>query len=193
MSNFWTISTPHLKLRRIRSRSNWIIVQLGCPLSRHNELRFRLNALDAHDRELVALATAKNNIESFIYDTRDKLEHDVNYQKALTEEDKTKILDQLTETDNWLWDDGITADVKTLKSKLDELKKSTKSLLVRIRESELRPQKVKELKEALNTTEAFVQTSRLLFIKKDDEEKPITEAEIDSLEKIMQETTVGSH
>lgn len=149
----------------------------------------KLDALDAHDQQLVALAKAKNNIESFIYDTRDKLEHDVNYQKALTEEEKTKISEQLTETDNWLWDEGITADVKTLKSKLDDLKKLTKGLIVRIRESELRPQKIQELKDALNTTEAFVQASRLLFIKKDDEEKPITEAEVDSLEKIITETT----
>jgi len=148
----------------------------------------KLNALDAHDQQLVALATAKNNIESFIYDTRDKLEHDVNFQKALTEDDKTKILEQLTETDNWLWDEGITADVKTLKSKLDELKKLTKSLLVRIRESELRPQKIKELKEVLNATEAFLQAGRLLFIKQDEEEKPITEVELDSLEKVIQDT-----
>jgi molecular chaperone DnaK (HSP70) len=70
-----------------------------------------LNALDVHDRALVALATAKNNLESFIYDMRDKLEHDVIYQKALSSEEQTKISEQLTETDEWLWDDGITADV----------------------------------------------------------------------------------
>ena len=74
----------------------------------------RLNTLDVHDRELVALATAKNNLESFIYDMRDKLEHDKDYKKALSSDEQTKITDQLTEMDTWLWDDGVTADVKVI-------------------------------------------------------------------------------
>ncbi len=68
--------------------------------------------MDEYDRELLALATAKNNLESFIYDMRDKLEHDSIYKKAVTPEDATKINDKLTEIDTWLWDDGINADVK---------------------------------------------------------------------------------
>lgn len=74
----------------------------------------RLNTLDVHDRELVALATAKNNLESFIYDMRDKLEHEKDYKKALSSDEQTKINDQLTEMDTWLWDDGVTADVKVI-------------------------------------------------------------------------------
>lgn len=68
--------------------------------------------MDEHDRQALALATAKNNLESFIYDMRDKLENDVNYKKAVTTDDHTQISDKLTEVDAWLWDDGITADVK---------------------------------------------------------------------------------
>lgn len=73
---------------------------------------FRLSNLDAHDRELVALSTAKNNLETFIYDTRDKLEHDSKYRKALTSDEQTKITEKLTEIDGWLWEDGMNADVK---------------------------------------------------------------------------------
>ncbi len=40
-----------------------------------------------------------------------------------------------------------------MKSKLDELKSLTKSLILRVREVDLRPQKIQELKEALNLTE----------------------------------------
>ncbi len=82
------------------------------PHPKTDVINFRLIALDEYDRELLALATAKNNLESFIYDMRDKLEHDSIYKKAVTSEDKTKINDKLTEIDTWLWDDGITADVK---------------------------------------------------------------------------------
>jgi molecular chaperone DnaK (HSP70) len=75
-------------------------------------LKFRLSDLDAHDRELVALATTKNNIETFIYDIRDKLEHDLKYKQASTSEEQTKINEKLTEIDAWLWDEGIHADIK---------------------------------------------------------------------------------
>lgn len=73
---------------------------------------YRLAALDAHDRELVALSTAKNSLETFIYDIRDKLEHDSKYKTASTADERTKILEKLTETDTWLGDEGYHADVK---------------------------------------------------------------------------------
>lgn len=79
-----------------------------------------------------------------------------------------------------------------MKSKLDELKTLTKGLKLRVREVDLRPQKLKELKEALNATEHFVTATRVLFLKKEDDEKPFTDAEINALEKIVKETYVSS-
>jgi hypothetical protein len=122
---------------------------------------------------------------------RDKLEHNSNYKKAATADEKTKISEKLTEVDAWLWDDGINADVKTLKSKLDELKTLTKSLILRVREVDLRPQKIQELKDTLNSTEYFLQATRILISKKEDDEKPFTDAEIDSLEKTVKEIYVN--
>ncbi|CAF1187477.1 unnamed protein product [Rotaria sordida] len=148
----------------------------------------KLSDLDDRDRELLALATAKNNLETFIYDIRDKLENDVQYKKASTSEEQTKINEKLTETDTWLWDDGINADVKTLKSKLDELKTLTKSLRIRVREIDLRPKKLNELKETLNVTEHFLQAVRNLFAKADNDDKPFTEGEIKYVEKLIKDT-----
>jgi len=122
---------------------------------------------------------------------RDKLEQNSNYKKAATTDEKTKISEKLTEVDAWLWDDGINADVKTLKSKLDELKTLTKSLILRVREVDLRPQKIQELKDTLNSTEYFLQATRILISKKEDDEKPFTDAEIDSLEKTVKEIYVN--
>ncbi|CAF3363071.1 unnamed protein product [Rotaria sp. Silwood1] len=150
----------------------------------------KLSDLDNHDRELLALATAKNNLESFIYDMRDKLENDSKYKKASTTEEQTNINEKLTEIDTWLWDDGIDADVKTLKSKLDELKTLTKSLKIRVREVDLRPKKLKELKDTLNVTEHFLQATRDVFAKTDNDDKPFTEGEIKYLEKIIKDTYI---
>ncbi|CAF3534696.1 unnamed protein product [Adineta steineri] len=149
----------------------------------------KLSELDAHDRELIALSTAKNNLETFIYDIRDKLEHDSKYKKASTSHEQTKINEKLTEIDTWLGDEGFNADVKTLKSKLDELKTITKSLKTRVREVDLRPIKLQELKDALNQTEQFLYATRTLFLRKDlEDDKPISEIEIKHLDKMIKDT-----
>ncbi len=64
-------------------------------------------------------------------------------------------------------------------------------MTVRVREVNLRPQKIQELKDALNATEHFLLAARTLFIKKEDDEKPFTESEINSLEKVIKETHVS--
>ncbi|CAF1635358.1 unnamed protein product [Adineta ricciae] len=149
----------------------------------------KLAALDAHDRELAALSGAKNNLETFIYDIRDKLEHDVRYKKASTSDEQKKINAKLSEIDAWLDDEGINADVKAFKSKLDELKTLTKALKTRVDEVDLRPKKLQELRDTLNMTENFVQVTRNLFAMKDkEEEKPFTDAEIKHVEKLVKDT-----
>ncbi|CAM4781221.1 unnamed protein product [Rotaria magnacalcarata] len=186
-----TTTAPPLKTITIREPLEFTveILDYADPTleARANSVK-KLTALDTHDRELLALSTAKNNLESFIYDMRDKLEHDSNYKKATTSEEQTKINEKLSETDAWLWDDGINADVKTLKSKLDELKLLTKLLVLRVREVDLRPQKIQELKDTLNSTENFVRTTRILFSKREEDEKPFTDADLDSLEKVISDT-----
>ncbi len=70
------------------------------------------------------------------------------------------------------------------------MKTLTKSLKLRVREVDLRPQKLQELKDVLNSTEHFLQATRLLFSKKDEDERPFTEGEINSLDKIIKEIYV---
>lgn len=77
-----------------------------------------------------------------------------------------------------------------MKSKLDDLKTTTKALVTRVVEVDLRPKKLQELKDTLNMTENFLQVTRSLFQKKDDLEKPFTEVEINYLEKTIKDTYV---
>jgi hypothetical protein len=64
-------------------------------------------------------------------------------------------------------------------------------LFLRVREIDLRPQKFEELKSALNTTENFLQATRLLMSKKDEEDKPFTDSELNAVEKIIRDTYVN--
>jgi len=97
-----------------------------------------------------------------------------------------KITSKLTEINDWLWDDGATADVKTLKSKLDELKTMTRGLTVRVKELDARPLKLKELKETLNLTEHFLKSARTMI----GEDQPFTDVEVKALEKAIKDTTM---
>lgn len=66
-----------------------------------NNFYNRLKDLDDHDKARLAKAKAKNSLESFIVDTRDKMYSD-EYEKACTEEEKTGIMKSLSEISDWL-------------------------------------------------------------------------------------------
>lgn len=68
--------------------------------------------MDVYDQEIQAVLSAKNSLESFIYEMRDKLEHDSKYKSAVTSDEETTINEKLSEVDNWMSEDGYDADVK---------------------------------------------------------------------------------
>ncbi|CAF1108117.1 unnamed protein product, partial [Didymodactylos carnosus] len=145
----------------------------------------KLRELDANDRLLHELATAKNNLEAFIYDMKDKIENDQRYVTSTTEEDQEKIKTKLQEISDWLWEgDGLTGDAKSFKSKLDELKSLTRPVKLRVKEHEQFPLMLKDLKDTLNLTEHFLTSARTMT----GEDQPFTDVEIKSLEKVIKET-----
>lgn len=81
---------------------------------------------------------------------------------------------------------------QALKSKLDELKTLVKPIKVRVREVDLRPKKLQELKDTLNATEHFLQVTRDLFSRTPMDEKPFTEPEVKYLEKVVEDTYVSN-
>lgn len=76
---------------------------------------YRLKDLDEHDRARLAKAKAKNSLESFIVETREKLYTD-EYVKASTEVELTKIQKSLSEMSDWLEyeSDDATTDVSNV-------------------------------------------------------------------------------
>ena len=73
--------------------------------------------MDVYDQEIHAILSAKNSLESFIYEMRDKLEHDSNYKSAVTSDEVTAINEKLSEVDTWMSEDGYDADVKVRSSR----------------------------------------------------------------------------
>lgn len=73
---------------------------------------FRLRNLKARDDAKIANAQAKNSVESFLFETRDKLS-DEEGETLMTEEEREKVETVLSEVSEWLDDEGwdTTEDV----------------------------------------------------------------------------------
>ncbi|GFU52564.1 hypoxia up-regulated protein 1 [Nephila pilipes] len=143
----------------------------------------KLRDLDEHDRARLAKAKAKNSLESFIVETKDKL-YSEEYEKASTDEERTNILQKLSEVGDWLEYESDDANTETFKSKVGDLKKLTKELFDRVREHRDRPEALKAINEMLNISQIFMHSARNVS----EEDQIFTEIEMKTLENLIVET-----
>lgn len=66
---------------------------------------FRLKNLKARDDAKIANARIKNTVESFLFETRDKLS-DEEGETLMTDEEREKLETVLSEVSEWLDDEG---------------------------------------------------------------------------------------
>uniref|UniRef100_A0A673X868 Heat shock protein family A (Hsp70) member 4 n=1 Tax=Salmo trutta TaxID=8032 RepID=A0A673X868_SALTR len=86
---------------------------------------------------------AKNNVEEYVYEMRDKL-HGV-LEKFVSESDRDTFALRLEDTENWLYDDGEDQQKQVYIDKLAELKKLGQPIQERYIEAEERPKAFDEL------------------------------------------------
>ncbi|KAJ7997211.1 hypothetical protein DPEC_G00226620 [Dallia pectoralis] len=86
---------------------------------------------------------AKNNVEEYVYEMRDKL-HGV-YEKFVNESDKDIFSLRLEDTENWLYEDGEDQQKQVYIDKLAELKKLGLPIQERYTEAEERPRAFDDL------------------------------------------------
>uniref|UniRef100_A0A7N6AGB9 Heat shock protein 4 like n=1 Tax=Anabas testudineus TaxID=64144 RepID=A0A7N6AGB9_ANATE len=72
------------------------------------------------DKQVKELNDAKNAVEEYVYDLRDKLCG--MYEKFITEEDSNRLTLMLENTENWLYEDGEDQPKQVYEEKLDALK-----------------------------------------------------------------------
>uniref|UniRef100_A0A673C8L7 Heat shock protein 4 like n=1 Tax=Sphaeramia orbicularis TaxID=375764 RepID=A0A673C8L7_9TELE len=90
---------------------------------------------------------AKNAVEEYVYDLRDKLCGV--YEKYITEEDSNRLTLMLEDTENWLYEDGEDQPKQVYVDKLDALKRLGQPIQDRHREHEDRPRGFEELGKKL--------------------------------------------
>lgn len=86
---------------------------------------------------------AKNNVEEYVYEMRDKLHGAL--EKFVSESDRDTFSLKLEDTENWLYEDGEDQQKQVYIDKLAELKAFGQPIQDRYREAEERPQVFNEL------------------------------------------------
>ncbi|PAV57800.1 hypothetical protein WR25_05107 isoform D [Diploscapter pachys] len=95
-------------------------------------------------------ADAKNSVEEYVYEMRDKLSD--HYQDYVTAQDADSFRSQLTDTENWLYDEGEDTEQTVYEQRLSELKKYGDPIVERYREAEGRAPAFDRFTQTINRT-----------------------------------------
>ncbi|XP_065362261.1 heat shock 70 kDa protein 4 isoform X2 [Calliphora vicina] len=98
---------------------------------------------------------AKNALEEFVYEMRNKLQGGP-LESFVVESEREAICSQLNELENWLYEDGEDCDRDTYVDKLKALHNQTNPIKDRASDFELCPRVFEELKHAINNARAAV-------------------------------------
>nr|GEV31076.1 heat shock 70 kDa protein 16 [Tanacetum cinerariifolium] len=89
----------------------------------------------------------KNTLESFVYDTRNKLLS--SYRSFATDEEREGISRNLQETEDWLYDDGDDESEQAYTGRLEDLRKLVDPIESRYKEEDARAQAIKNLSNCI--------------------------------------------
>uniref|UniRef100_A0A1A7YPI0 Heat shock protein 4b n=1 Tax=Iconisemion striatum TaxID=60296 RepID=A0A1A7YPI0_9TELE len=121
---------------------------------------------------------AKNNVEEYVYDMRDKL-HGM-LEKFVSESDRDALSLKLEDTENWLYEDGEDQPKQVYIDKLAELKKLGQPILERYMEAEERPKAFEELGKQIQQYMKFVEAYKM----KDELYDHLEEADVNKVDKL---------
>eukprot|EP00741_Cyanophora_paradoxa_P024462 tig00022075_g23619.t1 len=111
----------------------------------------RLGDLADADRLKKEREDAKNAVEAFVYEAKEKLSAE-GVEAVTTEAQREAMIAALDAAESWLYDDGAEATTAQYKAKLAEIRKEPDAVQVRIAELTARPKAFAECREAVNLT-----------------------------------------
>lgn len=141
----------------------------------------KLSDLDSKDKAKLARDHARNALESFLHETKDKM-YSEEYEKASTEVERQNIIAKLTEDSDWLEYESDNAETKAFKEKLSGLTRLVKDVFDRVQEHRERPGALVALNNMLNASEVYLSAIAGL------RDQVFTAVEIDTLSRIINET-----
>ena len=160
-------SMVRVKVERERKRLHYVTLKVArevlgsvSPISaaRVSECIGRNLELLRAEQERRANAEAKNAVESFVVDTRDKLSSDELVATVSTEEEREKIRAEFETVEDWLYEDGRDLTAAAYAKRRKELSAMTSPIFLRRTELDARPKAVEQAAEALNWTLTILET-----------------------------------
>ncbi|KAM9846541.1 heat shock 70 kDa protein 4a isoform 2-T2 [Aulostomus maculatus] len=127
---------------------------------------------------------AKNNVEEYVYDMRDKL-HGV-LEKFVNDADRDAFSLKLEDTENWLYEDGEDQQKQVYIDKLAELKKMGQPIQERFREAEERPKAFEELGRQIQMYMKIIEAYKA----KDEQYDHLDELEVTRVDKLVNDAMV---
>ncbi|KAL4787511.1 Hsp70 protein-domain-containing protein [Aspergillus varians] len=128
---------------------------LGVPAPSPAELariKSRLAAFDASDNDRLLREMALNELEAFIYKSRD-LAEDEEFVKVLKADQLAALAERVSAASDWIYGDGEDAKTAEFRDKLKSLKEIVDPALKRKQENAARPARVQLLQESLKNAQ----------------------------------------
>lgn len=121
------------------------------------ESKAKLNELARLDKERMMFEEVRNNYEAYIYTIKNKLvdmEEEIN---AVTSAEQRELVSNAADAaEEWMYDNGYTADFKTYSTKYEELKAPFEKILFRVKEVTARADAIAELSKKLEKVESLM-------------------------------------
>lgn len=131
---------------------NWVEAEI----QREVEVEVEMSNADRVVRET---ADARNELESYIYDMRDKITSERNLAPYGTDAEKKSFTAALESCENWLYEEGFDATKSVYLKQLVELKKMGDPIEIRSNEASTRPAAMAMLQKSLEKYTTWLNTS----------------------------------
>ncbi|PKI52700.1 hypothetical protein CRG98_026909 [Punica granatum] len=130
----------------------------GNPLSKEYfaEAKGKLDALDKKDAERRRTAELKNDLESYIYATKEQLETSEEFSKISTSEERQSFIEKMDEVQQWLYTEGEDATATKFQERLNSLKAVGDPIFFRLKELTARPAAVEHARGYLHELKEIV-------------------------------------
>jgi len=116
-------------------------------------------AMSNVDRVFVETGQVRNDLESYIYDARDKISSSSGLSDYASNADKASFTSALEKMENWLYDEGYNATKSVYAEKLGELRAIGDPIEERQREASARPAAMSALQRTVEKYNAWINTN----------------------------------
>jgi len=125
-----------------------------------NKIYEREVAMSNNDRVIKETADMRNELESYIYDMRDKIVSESQLAPYASSKDRESMSSALESIENWLYEDGFDATKSVYAEKLKELKKIGDPIVFRQSEALNRPNAISSLQRTIEKYQSWCTSSQ---------------------------------